>query len=69
MKNTEMMKFVKAAGIRAVKTFFQSLASGITVGAAISEVSWKYILSVSAVAAFYSVCTSFAGLPELSEKE
>ena len=69
MKKAEMMKFVKAAGVRAIKTFFQTLGGGITVGAAISEVNWKYILSVAVVATVLSICTSFAGLPELSEKE
>ncbi len=60
-----MKKWIKAAGIRAIRTFAQSFASFITVGAAISEIEWRYILSVSAVAAIYSVVTSVAGLPEV----
>ncbi|MBQ7976342.1 MAG: hypothetical protein IJ300_11710 [Clostridia bacterium] len=60
-----MKKWIKAAGIRAIRTFAQSFASFITVGAAISEIDWRYILSVSAVAAIYSVVTSVAGLPEV----
>jgi hypothetical protein len=68
-KNTDTIKWVKKAGIRAVKTFCQTAASFITVGAAINEVNWKYIVSVAAVAAVYSVVTSVAGLPEVEGEE
>lgn len=62
-----MNKWFKAAGIRAIRTFAQTFASFITVGAAISEIDWSYILSVSAVSAVYSIVTSVAGLPEVKE--
>ena len=55
-----------AAGVRAVKTFAQTFASMITVGAAISELDWGYIASVATVSAVYSLVTSLAGLPEVS---
>lgn len=61
------IKWLKAAGIRAVKTFAQTAASLITVGALISEVNWTMVLSASAVAFIYSILTSFAGLPEVKE--
>lgn len=59
-------KWLRAALVRAVRTFAQSFGSMITVGAALAEVDWVYILSVAAVAAIYSVVTSLAGLPEVS---
>lgn len=59
----------KAAGTRALKTFAQTAGSLITVGAAISEIDWKYVASVSLVAAIYSIITSIAGLPEVNCKE
>lgn len=62
-------KWFKAAGIRAIKTFAQTFASMITVGAALSEIDWKAVLSVSLVALIYSLVTSLAGLPELKENE
>lgn len=65
MKNEEMIRWIEAAGIRSIKTFAQTLASMITVGAALQEISWDYVISVSAVAAIYSIATSLAGLPEL----
>ena len=62
-------KWGKAAGIRAVKTFAQTMLGSIAVGAAISEVEWKYVISVSIVAALLSLLTSIAGLPELKGEE
>ena len=57
--------WLKAAAIRAINTFAQSFASMITVGAALNELDWGYILSVAAVSAVYSLATSAAGLPEV----
>lgn len=62
-------RWAKAAIIRAIKTFAQSFASLITVGATMSELSWSYIVSVSFVAGVYSIATSLAGLPEVDENE
>ena len=50
--------------IRAVKTFAQTFASMIAVGAAFSEIDWLRALSVSGVAFILSWLTSLAGLPE-----
>lgn len=58
----------KAAGIRALKTFGQSFASMLTVGAAMNEINWRYVGSVAVVSAIYSLATSLAGLPEIKEK-
>lgn len=59
----------RAAGIRALKTFAQAMIGSIAVGAAISEIQWGYILSVSFVAALLSLLTSIAGLPEVEEED
>ena len=68
LKNQKkLIKWLKAAGIRAVKTFAQTAASLITVGALLSEINWMMVLSASAVAFIYSVLTSLAGLPEIKE--
>ena len=60
-----MKKWIKAAGIRALKTFAQTAISMLTVGQAIFEINWANVLSVSAVAGFISILTSVAGLPEV----
>lgn len=64
-KDVDTVKWAEKAGIRAVKTF----AGFITVGAAVSEINWKYALSVSAVAFVYSVVISVAGIPEAESEE
>lgn len=65
-KKEEIVDFLKAAGIRAVKTFFQTLGSTIGVSAVfLHDVEWLMALSASALAAILSICTSIAtGLPE-----
>lgn len=60
-------KWIKAAGVRALKTFAQTAVSLMTVGQAMLEVNWVNVLSVSATAAIISVMTSIAGLPEIKE--
>lgn len=57
--------WVKAALVRAVKTMAQTAVGMIAVGAAMSEVQWLYVGSVSLTAGILSVLTSLAGLPEV----
>ena len=61
-------EWIKAALIRAVRTFAQTFAGCIAVGAAASEVDWLRALSVSGVACVLSMLTSLAGLPEVETK-
>ena len=63
MKNFKL--WLKAAAIRAIKTFAQVFASLLTVGAAINEIDWGYTASVALVSTIYSILTSMAGLPEV----
>ena len=65
MKNFK--SWIKAAGIRAIKTVAQSALSMISVGALLSDINWTMVASASAVAGIYSMLTSVAGLPELKE--
>ena len=58
-------KWLKAAGIRAVKTMAQTAVSMLTVGQAVLDVNWVNVISVSAVAGVISMLTSIAGLPEV----
>ena len=63
-------EFLIAALIRAVRTFAQTFASMIAVGAAFSEVEWLRALSVSGVAFVLSILTSLAtGLPEVKAQK
>ena len=66
----EFKTWIAKAGMRAIKTFAQTAASLITVGAVMSEVNWALVFSSAGVAAIYSLLTSLGGLPEIKlEKE
>ena len=67
--NRNWKEWAIAALIRALKTFFQTFAGFIAVGAAMNEVEWIKALSVSGVAFILSIVTSRAGLPEVKETE
>ena len=58
-------KWLKCAGIRAIKTMAQTSVSMLTVGQAVMDVNWVNVLSVSVVAGIISILTSVAGLPEV----
>ena len=62
-------EWAKAALIRAVKTFAQTLVASITVGMTIEEVQWPHVLSVAGLAFVLSLLTSLAGLPEVDDAE
>ena len=63
------IRWIKAAGLRSLKTVAQTALGMITVGLAISDIDWIVVLSVSAVAGIYSLLTSIAGIPEVSVEQ
>ena len=67
--NWDWKKWIVAALVRALKTFAQTFASMIVVGATFDEIDWIRALSVSGVAFVLSILTSLAGLPEVPEIE
>ena len=62
-------KWIKAAGIRAIKTMAQTAVSLITVGNLITELDWVSIIGISATAGVVNMLTSVAGLPEVESEE
>ena len=59
--------WLKAALMRAIKTFFQTLVSLIPAMATISQVDWQVVLGTASLAFVLSIATSFAGLPEVED--
>lgn len=60
-------KWLKAAGIRALKTVAQTAVATIGTSVVLSEVNWAMVASASVLAGILSLLTSLAGLPELEE--
>ena len=67
MKNKEYwMNWIKAAGVRAVKTVAQTAVATIGTCAVMGEVDWLMVGSASMLAGILSLLTSVAGLPEVN---
>lgn len=67
MKNKEYwMNWIKAAGVRAVKTVAQTAVATIGTSAAMGDVNWLMVGSAALLAGILSMLTSVAGLPEVN---
>lgn len=64
-----MKSFLKAAGIRAVRTVAQTAVAVIGTSALLEQVNWWTVLSASVLAGILSILTSVAtGLPEVDHE-
>lgn len=61
-------KWLKAAGVRAVRTMAQTFIATIGSAAVLAAVDWKVVASATVLAGILSVATSVAGLPEVEEQ-
>ena len=65
MKNWK--NWLRAAGIRALKTVAQATIATIGTSAVLSDVNWLMVVSAALLAGVLSLLTSLAGLPELEK--
>lgn len=61
----KLLKWLHAAGVRAIRTVAQTAVATIGTGAAFAEVDWRMVASASLLAGVLSLLTSVAGLPEV----
>lgn len=67
MMSTKAKKWIKAAGIRAIRTVAQTAVATIGVSSVMQDVNWAMLGSASLLAGILSVLTSIASLPEAED--
>lgn len=67
--NEKTKKWIKAAGIRAIKTVCQTAVAMIGTSSVMGEVNWIAVASASVLAGILSLLTSVAGLPEVDQEQ
>lgn len=63
----KIIKWLKAAAVRAVKTVAETAIATIGTSMVIAEVDWKLVVSASLLSGLLSLLISIKGLPELKE--
>lgn len=64
-QNVDTIKWIKAAGVRAIKTVAQTAVAIIGTSVTMGTVDWKMVASASVLAGIVSILTSVAGIEEV----
>lgn len=65
--NSKIKSWMKAAGVRAIKTIAQTAVATIGTAAVLGDVNWVMVVSAAVLSGILSLLTSIAGLPELKD--
>lgn len=65
MDKLKVIKWCKAAGVRAIKTVAETMIATIGTSALISQVDWRVVVSASLLSGLLSLLISIKGLPEI----
>lgn len=63
--NVDTIKWMKSAGVRAIKTVAQTAVAIIGTSVTMGNVDWKMVASASVLAGIVSILTSVAGIKEV----
>ncbi len=69
MISRKAKQWLKAAGVRAVKTMAQTGVASIGTAVMLNDVEWLRVISTVLLAGILSALTSLAGLPELQMEQ
>lgn len=67
MEKQKIVKWLKAASVRAVKTVAETMIATIGSSAVISQVDWRVVVSASLLSGLLSLLISVKGLPEVND--
>lgn len=65
--NVDTKRWLKAAGVRALKTVAQTFIATVGTSTVMNAVDWRMVVSASALSGILSIATSIAGIPEVKE--
>lgn len=63
----KFLRWLKAAGIRAVKTVAETAVATIGTSIALAQVDWRLVISASLLSGILSLLISVKGLPEIEK--
>lgn len=66
--SVDTKKWIKSAGVRAIKTMAQSALAVITVSSTIYEIDIKALVGIVILSGITSVLTSIVGIPEVESE-
>lgn len=69
MNKAYWKKWLKAAGVRTVKTMAETFVAMVSTAVIISDVNWQYVASATLLSGIITVATCVKGLPEVSMEE